>query len=55
MDLKLTGKTALVTGTGSQVGFGKGIAVKLAEEGCDVILYWLQPQDNAADIVSRTG
>ncbi len=37
MDLKLKGKIALVTGTGSQVGFGKGIAVMLAEEGCDVI------------------
>ncbi|MGD9143380.1 MAG: SDR family oxidoreductase [Dehalococcoidia bacterium] len=37
MDLKLEGKIALVTGTGSQVGFGKGIAVKLAGEGCDVI------------------
>jgi len=37
MDLKLKGKIALVTGTGSQVGFGKGIAVKLAEEGCDII------------------
>jgi NAD(P)-dependent dehydrogenase (short-subunit alcohol dehydrogenase family) len=37
MDLKLKGKIALVTGTGSQVGFGKGIAIKLAEEGCDVI------------------
>jgi NAD(P)-dependent dehydrogenase (short-subunit alcohol dehydrogenase family) len=37
MDLKLEGKIALVTGTGSQIGFGKGIAVKLAEEGCDVI------------------
>jgi 2-hydroxycyclohexanecarboxyl-CoA dehydrogenase len=37
MDLKLDGKIALVTGTGSQIGFGKGIAIKLAEEGCDVI------------------
>ena len=37
MDLKLEGKIALVTGTGSQVGFGRGIAVKLAGEGCDVI------------------
>jgi NAD(P)-dependent dehydrogenase (short-subunit alcohol dehydrogenase family) len=37
MDLKLDGKTALVTGTGSQIGFGRGIALKLAEEGCDVI------------------
>jgi NAD(P)-dependent dehydrogenase (short-subunit alcohol dehydrogenase family) len=37
MDLKLKGKIALVTGAGSQIGFGKGIATKLAEEGCDVI------------------
>jgi len=37
MDLNLGGKTALVTGTGSQVGFGRGIALKLAEEGCDVV------------------
>jgi NAD(P)-dependent dehydrogenase (short-subunit alcohol dehydrogenase family) len=37
MDLKLKGKIALVTGTGSQIGFGRGIAVYLAEEGCDVI------------------
>ncbi len=37
MDLKLTGKTAIVTGTGSQIGFGKGIALVLAGEGCDVI------------------
>jgi NAD(P)-dependent dehydrogenase (short-subunit alcohol dehydrogenase family) len=37
MDLKLEGKKALVTGTGSQVGFGKGIALFLAQEGCDVI------------------
>ena len=37
MDLRLTGKIALVTGTGSQVGFGRGIAIKLAEEGCDII------------------
>ena len=37
MDLKLIDKIALVTGTGSQIGFGRGIALKLAEEGCDVI------------------
>ncbi|HSW58536.1 MAG TPA: SDR family oxidoreductase, partial [Dehalococcoidales bacterium] len=37
MDLKLKGKKAMVTGTGSQVGFGKGIALFLAQEGCDVI------------------
>jgi NAD(P)-dependent dehydrogenase (short-subunit alcohol dehydrogenase family) len=37
MDLKLKDKIALVTGTGSQIGFGRGIALKLAEEGCHVI------------------
>ena len=37
MDLKLKGKIALVTGAGSQIGYGKGIAVALAQEGCDVI------------------
>jgi NAD(P)-dependent dehydrogenase (short-subunit alcohol dehydrogenase family) len=36
MDLKLKGKKAIVTGTGSQVGFGRGIAIMLAQEGCDV-------------------
>jgi NAD(P)-dependent dehydrogenase (short-subunit alcohol dehydrogenase family) len=37
MDLGLTDKVALVTGTGSQTGFGKAIAMTLAREGCDVI------------------
>ena len=37
MDLGLKGKIALVTGAGSQKGFGKGIAAVLAAEGCKVI------------------
>jgi 3-oxoacyl-[acyl-carrier protein] reductase len=37
MDLGLKGKVALVTGAGSQIGFGKAIALTLAREGCDVI------------------
>jgi len=37
MDLGLKGKVALVTGAGSQKGFGKAIALTLAKEGCDVI------------------
>jgi 3-oxoacyl-[acyl-carrier protein] reductase len=37
MDLGLKGKVALVTGAGSQIGFGKGIVLTLAKEGCDII------------------
>jgi NAD(P)-dependent dehydrogenase (short-subunit alcohol dehydrogenase family) len=38
MELNLNGKVALVTGGGSQVGFGKGICLVLARNGCDVIV-----------------
>lgn len=38
MDLGLKDKVALVTGAGSQTGFGKGIALTLAQEGCDIII-----------------
>ena len=37
MDFKLKDKVALVTGLGSQVGYGKGIALCLAKEGCHII------------------
>ena len=37
MDLGLKDKVAIVTGTGSQIGFGKAIALALAKEGCDII------------------
>jgi NAD(P)-dependent dehydrogenase (short-subunit alcohol dehydrogenase family) len=38
MDLGLLDKVALVTGAGSQLGFGKAIAVTLAREGCHVVI-----------------
>jgi 3-oxoacyl-[acyl-carrier protein] reductase len=38
MDFGLKGKVAVVTGSGSQIGFGKGIALVLAGEGCEVIV-----------------
>jgi NAD(P)-dependent dehydrogenase (short-subunit alcohol dehydrogenase family) len=38
MDFGLNGKVALVTGSGSQKGYGKGIAMTLAKEGCDIIV-----------------
>ena len=37
MDLGLKGKVALVTGAGSQIGFGKQIALLFAREGCDAV------------------
>jgi 3-oxoacyl-[acyl-carrier protein] reductase len=37
MDLGLKDRVAVITGTGSQIGFGKAIALTLAEEGCDVV------------------
>ena len=37
MELGLKDKVALVTGTGSQIGMGKAIALTLAEEGCDIV------------------
>jgi NAD(P)-dependent dehydrogenase (short-subunit alcohol dehydrogenase family) len=38
VDLGLGGKVAIVTGAGSQSGFGRGIALRLAAEGCDVLV-----------------
>lgn len=37
MDLAFGGKTALVTGAGSQVGFGREIALLLTKEGIDAV------------------
>ena len=37
MDLGFKGKVALVTGAGSQIGFGKEIALLLVKEGCDKV------------------
>jgi 3-oxoacyl-[acyl-carrier protein] reductase len=37
MDLGIKDKVALVTGTASQIGQGKAIALTLAREGCDIV------------------
>jgi NAD(P)-dependent dehydrogenase (short-subunit alcohol dehydrogenase family) len=38
MDLKLQKKVAIVTGAGSQKGFGKATALTLAQEGCYIVV-----------------
>ncbi len=38
MELGLKGKVAIVTGAGSQIGFGKAISLALAKEGCHVVV-----------------
>jgi len=38
MDYGLKDKVAVVTGAGSQIGFGRAIAVTLAKEGCSVVV-----------------
>jgi NAD(P)-dependent dehydrogenase (short-subunit alcohol dehydrogenase family) len=56
MDLKLNGKTALVTG-GSE-GIGKGIALALAQEGVDIAICARRQEPleaTAAEIAKATG
>lgn len=58
MDLKLKGKVALVTGAGSPIGYGRAIAVTLAEEGCGVVAADLNPEwaeQTAAEIEKMGG
>lgn len=38
MDLSLKGKIAILTGAGSQIGFGKQIALLAAKEGCEAVV-----------------
>jgi NAD(P)-dependent dehydrogenase (short-subunit alcohol dehydrogenase family) len=45
MELGLKGKTALVTGASSQIGFGKAISLTLAKEGCDIAVNDINLED----------
>ena len=49
MDLDLKHKVAIITGAGSQKGFGKATALTLTQEGCDVVVVD-KDQEGAVDI-----
>jgi meso-butanediol dehydrogenase/(S,S)-butanediol dehydrogenase/diacetyl reductase len=57
VDLKLRDKIALVTGSGSPIGFGRAIALRLAEEGCDLACADLNPAwaEETAGMVEALG
>ncbi|UCD08026.1 MAG: SDR family NAD(P)-dependent oxidoreductase, partial [Dehalococcoidales bacterium] len=57
MDLDLKDKVALITGAGSQIGFGKGMAMALAKEGVDIIVcdMDLEGAEKTAEDVRETG
>lgn len=57
MDLGLRDKVALVTGAGSRVGFGRGIALALAGEGCDIVVndISIEGAEETAAAVSKLG
>ncbi len=58
MDLGFKGKVALVTGAGSQIGFGKAIALLLAKEGCEAVAVTdinLEDVKKTAEDVKKTG
>ena len=48
---RLEGKNALVTG--SSRGIGKGIAIRLAQEGCNIVIDYREKRDHAEDTAKQ--
>lgn len=49
--MKLQGKVALVTG--SSRGIGRATAIKLAQEGCDVVVNYVKNEESANSVVEE--
>lgn len=53
MDLGLKGKVAIVTGAGGQIGFGRGIALALAKEGCSLFITYNKNAEGAKKTIEE--
>lgn len=51
--MRLAGKVALVTGAAHERGIGRGIALALAEEGCDVAVNDIAYEEMGQELVER--
>ena len=57
MDLNMKGRVAIVTGAGSEIGFGRKTAITLAEEGAIVVAsdINLQGAEGTAELINNAG
>jgi NAD(P)-dependent dehydrogenase (short-subunit alcohol dehydrogenase family) len=51
--VRLAGKVALVTGAARERGIGRGIALALAEDGCDVVVNDVAAADEGEELAER--